>query len=49
MQDDFPGLDPGWDADHETDPESHSEDWMYTEHMIYMPVCSLPSSLLCFA
>jgi hypothetical protein len=39
MQDNFVELDLETDADFEADPESLSEDWMYTEHMIYMPVC----------
>ena len=39
MQDHFVELDLETDADPEADPESLSEDWMYTEHMIYMPVC----------
>ena len=39
MQDHFMELELETDADVEADPESLSEDWMYTEHMIYMPVC----------
>jgi protein O-GlcNAc transferase len=46
MQDDFIELDLDMDFDNEVDPESLSEDWMYTEHMIYMPVC--PSRLCSF-
>lgn len=44
MQDHFVELDLETDADFEADPESLSDDWMYTEHMIYMPVC--PSGFL---
>jgi hypothetical protein len=39
MQDHFVELDLETDGDLEADPESLSQDWMYTEHMIYMPVC----------
>ncbi|KAF8527916.1 glycosyl transferase family 41-domain-containing protein [Hysterangium stoloniferum] len=37
MQDHFVQLELESDADIEVDPESLSEDWMYTEHVIYMP------------
>lgn len=46
MQDHFVELDLETDADFEADPESLSEDWMYTEHMIYMPVCLFYSQFL---
>ncbi|KAF8587281.1 glycosyltransferase family 41 protein [Ramaria rubella] len=37
LQDHFVELELETDNDFEVDPESVSEDWMYTEHMIYMP------------
>lgn len=36
-------LSPETNADTGLDPESLSDEWMYTEHMIYMPVCSFCS------